>query len=82
MAKKGKFKIPKKVLGFKLSKGSRKDLTKLLRMLMHPETPGLAKAALGALGAMLAERMTAHDEVLTPDDPPSRPQRAPAAAAH
>lgn len=38
-------KIPKKVLGFKLSKGSRKDLRKLLKLIEGPEMRGIALSA-------------------------------------
>ena len=82
MSKKKKSKVPKRLFGFKLSKGTRKDLKKLLRMLTHPDTHTLAKAAMGALAALLAERMTAHDHVLTPDDPQPAKRRPPRAAAH
>lgn len=54
MAKKNK--VPKKVMGFKLSKGTRKDLKKLLKMLSDPDTRTLAVSAAGALAAFLAKR--------------------------
>ncbi|HEY6816726.1 MAG TPA: hypothetical protein VI168_14395 [Croceibacterium sp.] len=56
MAKKDKLKVPKKIMGFKLSKGTRKDLRKLLRMFTKPDTHSLATAAATGLAAYLAER--------------------------
>ena len=56
------FKVPKKLMGFKLSKGTRKDLNKLLKMVAHPDTRSLAMSAMGAISALLAERMAAHHE--------------------
>ena len=56
MAKKTKLKVPKKIMGFKLSKGTRKDLKKLLRMLGDPDTRALAMTAASGLAAYLAER--------------------------
>lgn len=57
MGKKNKAKIPKKIAGFKLSKGSRKDLRKLLRMIEEPQARALALSALGVLAAYLGERL-------------------------
>ena len=54
MAKKTK--VPKKILGFKLSKGTRKDLKKLLKMFGNPDTHKIAMAAASGLAAFLAER--------------------------
>jgi len=51
-----KIKIPKKVLGYKLSKGSRKDLRKLIAMLESPPAKALALSAMGALIEHLGER--------------------------
>jgi len=56
MAKKKGPKVPKKIMGFKLSKGTRKDLRKLLRMFGSPDTRTLAMTAAGGLAAFLAER--------------------------
>lgn len=57
MAKKNKrFKVPNKVFGFKLSKGTRKDLKKLLKMVQKPDTRALAMSAAGGLVALLVER--------------------------
>jgi hypothetical protein len=56
------FKVPKKLMGFKLSKGTRKDLNKLIKMVTHPDTRSLALSAMGAISALLAERMAAHHE--------------------
>ena len=56
MAKKDKgLKVPKKIMGFKLSKGTRKDLRKLLGMFVEPDTRNLAMAAASGLAAYLAE---------------------------
>jgi len=57
MAKKAK--VPKKLLGFRLSKGTRKDIKKLLKMLGHPERHKLATTVISALVALLSERMAA-----------------------
>jgi hypothetical protein len=57
MAKKDEaLKVPKKIMGFKLSKGTRKDLKKLLRMFGNPDTRTLAMTAASGLAAYLAER--------------------------
>ena len=57
MAKKDKTtKVPKRDLGFKLSKGTRKDLKKLLKMFRNPDTHTIAMTAAGGLAAFLAER--------------------------
>ena len=71
MAKKTKLKVPKKIMGFKLSKGTRKDLKKLLRMFGNPDTRTVALAAANALAAFLAERFV-HKE-------PSKSRRRPSA---
>ena len=56
-----KLKVPKKILGFKLSKGTRKDLKKLLKMFRDPDTHTLAMTAAGGLAAFLAERFAEHE---------------------
>ena len=61
MAKKDKPKVPKKILGFKLSKGTRKDLKKLLGMLGSPDTRTFAVSAAGGLAAFLAERFAEYE---------------------
>jgi hypothetical protein len=74
MAKKNKVKVPKKIMGFKLSKGTRKDLRKLLRMFGDPDTRTLALTAASALAAYLTERFV--------DKEPRKPRRASAQQAH
>lgn len=54
--KNDKIKIPKKVLGFKLSKGSRKDLRRLLKVLEAPEARAIAVSATSVAIAYLAEK--------------------------
>jgi hypothetical protein len=54
----GKAGIPKKVLGFKLSKGTRKDLAKLVSLIDGPETRGLAISAASIALGYLAEKTT------------------------
>lgn len=49
-------KIPKKVLSFKLSKGSRKDLRKLLKLVEGPEIRGIAISAASVALGFLAEK--------------------------
>ena len=61
MAKKNKTKVPKMILGFKLSKGTRKDLKKLLKMFRNPDTHSIAMTAAGGLAAFLAERFAEHE---------------------
>ena len=56
MAKKNKHNVPKRILGFKLSKGTRKDLKKLLRMIEHPQKRAIAMTAAGGLATFLMER--------------------------
>ena len=61
MAKKSKPKVPKAILGFKLSKGNRKDLKRLFKMFRNPDTHTLAMTAAGGLAAFLAERFAEHE---------------------
>jgi hypothetical protein len=56
MAKKNKIKVPKRIFGFKLSKGTRKDLKKLLKMVEHPDKRAIAMTAAGGLATFLIER--------------------------
>ena len=56
-----KYKVPKELMGFKLSKGTRKDLKKLLKMVAHPDTRTLAVSAAGALAAFIAERFAEYE---------------------
>ena len=56
MSKKNKHKVPKRILGFKLSKGTRKDLKKLLKMFEHPDRRALAMTAATGLATFLMER--------------------------
>ena len=63
--------VPKKLMGFKLSKGTRKDLNKLLKMVAIPDKRTLAMSAMGAISALLAERMSAHHDTSGEGD--SRP---------
>jgi hypothetical protein len=53
-------KIPKEILGFRLSKGTRKDLRKLLKMIAHPGKRTMAMSAAAALSALLAQRLAEH----------------------
>jgi hypothetical protein len=59
--KSGKIKVPKKIMGFKLSKGTRKDIRKLLRMIGSPDKRQVAMTAAGGLAAYLTERFAAHE---------------------
>lgn len=61
MAKKTKLKVPKDIVGFKLSKGTRKDVKKLLKMIGDPDKKDLAVSAAGGLAAFLAERVAEHE---------------------
>ena len=56
-----KLKVPKKILGFKLSKGTRKDLKKLIKMLGNPDKQALAVSAAGGIAAFLAERLAEYE---------------------
>jgi hypothetical protein len=56
-----KTRVPKKLMGFKLRKGTRKDLKKLLKMVAHPDTRTLAVSAAGALAAFIAERFAEYE---------------------
>jgi len=81
MAKKNKHKVPKSILGFKLSKGTRKDLKKLLRMFEHPDRRALAMTAAGGLATFLMERfaekkLERHDEARHEPSGPLRPRQA------
>ena len=57
-------KVPKNVLGFKLSKGTRKDLRKILTLLESPEAKALAISAATATVAYLAEQMAERQGLL------------------
>ena len=54
--KDGKVKIPKRVLGFKLSKGSRRDLRKLLKLIETPQARAIAVSAASVAFGYLAEK--------------------------
>lgn len=56
-----KRKVPKRIMGFKLSKGTRKDIKKLLRMVGNPDTKTVAVSAAGGLAAFLAERFAEYE---------------------
>ena len=56
-------KVPKKLLGFKLSKGTRKDLKKLLKMVTEPDTRTIAVAVASALSAFIAERLAEYEPI-------------------
>ena len=55
----GKIKIPKQVLGFELSQGTRKDLRKLLKLIEGPEARGIAISAASIAFGYLAEKTAA-----------------------
>lgn len=55
-----KYKAPKSILGFPLSKGTRKDLRKLMKMLERPKTRTMAVTAASGLAAFLGERFAEH----------------------
>lgn len=59
MAKKIKgVKVPRKVLGYKLRKGTRKDIADLVKTVRHPNAKAIVAALLAALGPIIAERLT------------------------
>jgi hypothetical protein len=68
MSKKNKPKIPKKILGLKLSKGTRKDLRKLVKLIETPETRGLAIAAASVALGFLAKKMAPDHALATLGD--------------
>ena len=75
MAKKHKGpKVPKKIMGFKLSKGTRKDFKKLLTMVGDPDTRKLAMTAASGLAAYLAQRFVENKPAK--EDQGARPTRA------
>lgn len=59
--KSGKIEVPKKIMGFKLSKGTRKNIKKLLKMIGSPDKRQVAMSAAGGLAAFLTERFAAHE---------------------
>lgn len=62
MAKKKKgLKVPKDIMGFKLSKGTRKDMKKLLKMVGNPDKKDLAISAAGGIAAFLAEQVAEYE---------------------
>jgi hypothetical protein len=48
--------LPKRLLGLKLSNGTRKDLRKLLKKLEDPEIRAMALSAVGVAASFLAEK--------------------------
>ena len=75
MAKKDSgLKVPKRIMGFKLSKGTRKDLKKLLRMFGDPDTRKLAMTAASGLAAYLAQRFVENKPAK--EERSARPSRA------
>lgn len=56
--------IPKRVLGFKLSKGTRKDLRKLLKRIGSPEARTLMLSAAGVAAGYLAEQAAKRDDLI------------------
>jgi hypothetical protein len=50
-------KVPKRIMGFKLRKGTRKDIAAVANALGHPDAKSLVLAAMAALGPFLAERL-------------------------
>jgi hypothetical protein len=79
MGKKNKHKVPKSIFGFKLAKGTRKDLKKLLKMFDHPDRRALAMTAAGGLATFLMERFAEkkidHLRDVRDEQGPSRPPR-------
>lgn len=59
-------KVPKKILGLKLRKGTRKDIAFLVKKVRHPDARSLVLAATAALGPMLAERIAARKGKIKP----------------
>ena len=55
MAKKNKIKLPKKIAGHKISKGARRNLTWLIRMLERPEAKALIASGAGMVFTHFAE---------------------------
>ena len=56
--------IPKNVLGFKLSKGTRKDLRKALKLLESPEARTIAVSVATTTLAYLAEQLAEREGLL------------------
>lgn len=50
-------KVPKKIMGHKLRKGTRKDIADLVRRAKHPDAKSFIAAAVAALAPILAERL-------------------------
>ncbi len=75
--KDGKYRIPRKVLGFKLSKGSRKDLRRLLKLIEGPEARAIAisaaSIAFGYLAEKTAKRKGLLRELVGTDAAPAQP---------
>jgi hypothetical protein len=51
-------KVPRKILGQKLRKGTRKDIADLVRALGHPNARSLLAAATTAVLPLLADKLT------------------------
>jgi hypothetical protein len=57
-------KVPKRILGHKLRKGTRKDIAALVKAVGHPDAKSLVAAAVGAIGPMIADRLTHRSDKL------------------
>jgi hypothetical protein len=51
-------KVPRRIMGYKLRKGTRKDIAGLVRAIKHPDAKTLIAAVVAALGPIVAERLT------------------------
>ena len=51
-------KVPRRILGHKLRKGTRKDIAALVTTIKHPDAKALIAAVVAALGPIIAERLT------------------------
>lgn len=51
-------KVPRRILGRKLRKGTRKDIAELVKTIKHPDAKALIAALVAALAPIIAERLT------------------------
>ena len=51
-------KVPRRILGHKLRKGTRRDIAALVKAIKHPDAKALIAAVIAALGPIIVERLT------------------------
>lgn len=50
-------KVPRRITGYRLRKGTRRDIAALVMAIKHPDAKSLIAAVVTALGPLIAERL-------------------------